>query len=532
MAKAACAQHYATIKLPPKRGSILDRNFKPLATNLRVDSVYAIARDITNKREVARKLSGILNKSEKFLYERLNKEKQFVWLARKVSPDVARKIKALGIKGVCLIDESKRFYPGGSLGCQFIGFAGVDNVGLEGLELLFDKYLRGVEGEKSVARDAKRRLIPHLTVRYIPPVNGCSLILTIDEVIQNITEEALDKIYKKYNAKGATAIVMNPKNGDILAIANRPNYNLNDFSTGNTVSKKNIAVCSYFEPGSVFKIVTASACLEGKSSSLEDLFFCENGDWYVRGHTLHDHRGHGTLTFREVIEKSSNIGTVKAAMILGDEKLHKYIKLFGFGENTGINLPGEIPGVVRPLNRWSRYSITAIPMGHEVGAVPIQLACAASVIANKGLLVKPRIISMIVDSRGQVIREFEPVVKRRAISEETASKVAEMMEGVIVRGTGTLARIPGYRAAGKTGTASKMEPSGYYSKSRYVASFAGFAPVDNPAIAVCIMVDEPHPQYFGGVVAAPAFKEIINATLRYLQISPQPNLLPRGEREG
>lgn len=521
MVQRAGGQQYVTIPLSPKRGSILDRNLKPLALNLRVDSVYAVAKDIKNKREIAQKLSNILNEDANFLYERLSRDKQFVWLARKISPDIARKIKALGINEIGLIDESKRFYPGDSLACQIIGFAGMDNAGLEGIELLYDRYLKGSPGEECIARDAKGRHISSLTRKYIPPIDGYNVILTIDEVIQYITEEALEKVYRKYNAKAATAIVLDAKNGDILAIANRPNYNLNNFLSSNPASRKDIAVCSVFEPGSVFKTVTASACLQEKTSSFTDVFYCENGSWNVRGRILHDHQSHGNLTFREVIEKSSNIGTVKAAMILGDQKLYKYIKLFGFGEKTGVELPGEVAGMIIPPRQWSRSSITTIPMGHGIAATPIQLACACLVIANKGVLTKPRIISKIVDLSGEPIVEFNPVVKRRVISEDTASKVAELMEGVTLRGTGTLARVPGYRVGGKTGTASKIEPSGEYSKSKYIGSFIGFAPINNPAIIVCIMLDEPHPQYFGGVVATPAFKDIVNGTLRYLQIPPQ-----------
>ncbi|MBN1405124.1 MAG: hypothetical protein JW946_01240 [Candidatus Omnitrophica bacterium] len=524
MSKIAFNQHNVTIELEPKRGFILDRNTKALASSLKVSSVYAVARDVKTKKEAAEKLSDILGKDESVLLERISRDKKFVWLARKIPEDAATKVQSLGIDGISLIDETKRFYPGNSLACHIVGFAGMDNSGLEGLELMFDKYLKGQQGKKSIARDAKGRHLPLLVRRHIPPVDGCSLILTIDEVIQYITEEAIQKAYEKYNAKGITAIVMDPKNGDILAIANRPNYELNNFDLSDSESRKNIAVCSYFEPGSVFKIVTASACLEEEAVSMEDIFDYENGSWQVRGRTLHDHRGHGKLTFREVIEQSSNIGTVKAAMALGDEKLDKYVNLFGFGENTGIDLPGEIPGFIRPLKEWSRYSITAIPMGHEVATTPIQLACAVSVIANGGLLVKPRIIEKIIDSQGKSIREFSSVVKRRVISEGTAFKVREMMEGVVLRGTGTRARVDGYRTAGKTGTAAKIEPNGRYSKQKYVASFIGFAPVEDPVIALCVMADEPHPQYFGGTVAAPVFKEIVDASLRYLQIAPKEDI--------
>ncbi|MBN1405560.1 MAG: penicillin-binding protein [Candidatus Omnitrophica bacterium] len=522
MLKRAKGQHYVTIPQPAKRGTILDRNLKPLAINLKVSSVFAVAQDVKNKKEIARKLSGILNKDTEFLYKRLSRDKQFVWLKRMVSPSVAGKIKALNIDAIGLVDESKRFYPEKSLACQLIGFAGIDNTGLEGVEIFYDRYLKGTPGEKRIGRDAKGRYISSLIQKNIPPIDGYDVVLTIDEVIQYITEEALDKAYKKYHAKEATAIVMDAKNYDILAIANRPNYDLNNFLKSSPAARKNISVCTLFEPGSVFKIVTASGCLEDKAVSLNDVFYCENGSWPVRGRVLHDHRPHGNLTFREVIEQSSNIGTVKAAMILGDKKLYKYIKLFGFGEKTGIDIPGEISGMVIPPNKWSKSSITTIPMGHGVASSPIQLACAAAVVANKGVLMKPRIINKIVDLSGKSIVEFKTETKRRVVSEDTALKVAGLMEGVILRGTGTLAKISGYSAGGKTGTAAKIEPSGAYSKSRYTASFVGFAPIEDPAIVVCIMVDEPHPVYFGGVVAAPAFKEIVNATLRYLQIPPRP----------
>jgi len=521
MSRKALGQHLVVLELPPKRGAILDRNLKPLALSLRVDSIYAVATDVKNKREAAQKLSKILDKKAEFLYERLSRDKQFVWLARKVPIEVTRKVQALGIDGISFIDESKRFYPEGVTACHVVGFAGTDNAGLEGLELLFDKYLKGSPGEKAIARDARGRSIPSLTKRYIPPTDGCSLVLTIDDVIQHITEGALDKAYKKFHAKAATAIVMDPKNGDILALANRPNYNLNNFNASNADSRKDTAVCSYFEPGSVFKIVTASACLQEHVTKFSDVYYCENGSWYVRGHTLHDHRPHGNLTFKEVIELSSNIGTVKAAMRLGEQKLYEYIKLFGLGASTGIDLPGEISGSVMPPSKWSKSSITTIPMGHGVAATPIQMACVASVIANKGNLIKPRIINKIIDSKGQLIMEFPPVIKRKVISEDIAAQMTELMEGVITEGTGTMAAMTDYTSAGKTGTASKVEPTGGYSKSRYVGSFVGFAPADNPAVVIYVMLDEPHPQYFGGTVAGPAFKEIASATLRYLQIPTQ-----------
>lgn len=514
-------QHCLTIELQPRRGAILDSKLHELAVSLKVDSVYAVARDVEDKEKTAKILAPILNKDKGFLYERLCRDKLFVWLARKISKEQAKTIKGLNLKGIQLIDETKRFYPNGSLASQAIGFSGIDNIGLEGVEKYYDRYLRGKKGYKSIIRDAKARELYAFEIGFIPPVDGNSLILTIDEVIQHLTEKALKKACQQHQAKAGLAIVMSPSNGDILALAVEPSYDLNAFSKVDSDARRNRAVCDVYEPGSVFKVVTASACLDEGVVSLGDNFFCENGAWYVVGHTLHDHRGHGNLTFREVIVQSSNIGTVKAAMRLGEESLYRYIKAYGFGSLTGIDMPGEISGIVRPLNQWSKYSITAIPMGQEVAITPMQLVSCISVIANGGLLVKPRLVSKIIDYKGETIREFKPVIKRRVISEETAGKLKGILRGVVEEGTGKRAGLQDYQAAGKTGTSQKVEPSGRYSHSRFVASFAGFAPVDNPAISICVMIDEPHPAYFGGTVSAPVFREIAEATLRYLEVEPE-----------
>lgn len=516
--KLAESQHSIIIELEPRRGAILDRNMRELAVNLRVDSVYAVARDVKEKKKVARILAPILKKDEALLHERLSRDKLFVWLARKVSEKQARKVKKLNIKGIYLMDESKRVYPKGSLASHAIGFCGTDNVGLESLERRYDRYMRGEKGYKSIIRDAKGREIYAFGGSYIPPRDGYNLVLTIDEVIQHITERSLRRAVKKHNAKAGVAIVMDPSNGDILALAVEPTYDLNDFSKTDSDIRRNRAVTDLYEPGSVFKIVTASACLDKRIVSLEDNFFCENGAWYVAGHTLHDHRGHGNLTFREVIEKSSNIGTVKAAMKLGEKNLYAYIKAYGFGSLTDIDLPGEISGVVRPLSRWTKYSITAIPMGHEISATPIQIASCISAIANGGELIKPRIVSKIIDSKGVVIKHYNPVTVRRVIAKDTAEKLKGILQGVVERGTGKRARLERYTAAGKTGTSQKIEPNGRYSHSKFIAFFVGFAPVDEPVISICVMVDEPHPAYFGGTVSAPVFKEIAQETLAYLMV--------------
>ncbi|MFH1779341.1 MAG: penicillin-binding transpeptidase domain-containing protein [Candidatus Omnitrophota bacterium] len=514
-------QHTAIIELQPKRGTIYDRNRRPLVVSLNLDSVYANAREVKEKRETARLLSPVLNVSESFLLERLSRDKGFVWLKRKLTPAESARLKALSIKGIEFVKEPKRFYPNGSLASHLIGYADIDNKGLEGLELLYEEYLKGSPGYRATFRDAKRRPIASFEYEYFPSVDGLDLVLTVDEIIQHIAEREIDRAMKDAHPKGACIIVMDPKTGDILALSNRPTYDINSFEKVSPESKRNRVVTDMFEPGSVFKIVTAAAAIEKKVVGLNDKFFCENGEYKIAGHILHDHKPHGWLTFRQVIEKSSNIGTVKVAQILGPSELYRFVKAFGFGELTDIDLPGEVRGFIRPTSLWSKLSIGAIPMGQEVTVTPIQLACAISAIANGGGLVKPHIVKAVQDKHGEIIKSFEPTVLRRVLSEETAAIMRDILSGVVSEGTGRLAEVEGYKVAGKTGTSQKVEPDGTYSHSKFVASFIGFAPVDDPKIAVVVMLDEPRPFYYGGVVAAPVFKRVAQNVLRYLEIKPE-----------
>lgn len=514
-------QHTAIIELQPKRGTIYDRNRRPLVVSLNLDSVYANAREVKEKRKTAQLLSPVLNVSESFLLERLSRDKGFVWLKRKLTPAESARLKALGIKGIEFVKEPKRFYPNGSLASHLIGYADIDNKGLEGLELLYDEYLKGSPGYRATFRDAKRRPIASFEYEYFPSVDGLDLVLTVDEIIQHIAEREIDRAMKDAHPKGACIIVMDPKTGDILALSNRPTYDINSFEKVSPESKRNRVVTDMFEPGSVFKIVTAAAAIEKKVVGLNDKFFCENGEYKIAGHILHDHKPHGWLTFRQVIEKSSNIGTVKVAQILGPSELYRFVKAFGFGELTDIDLPGEVRGFIRPTSLWSKLSIGAIPMGQEVTVTPIQLACAISAIANGGGLVKPHIVKAVQDKHGEIIKSFEPTVLRRVLSEETAAIMRDILSGVVSKGTGRLAEVEDYKVAGKTGTSQKVEPDGTYSHSKFVASFIGFAPVDDPKIAVVVMLDEPRPFYYGGVVAAPVFKRIAQNVLRYLEIKPE-----------
>ena len=511
-------QHLVRIELEPKRGDILDRNMRKLALSLKVDSVYAIARDVMDKKTSARLLARILPQNEGFIYERLSRDKMFVWLARKIPDKESEQVKQLKLKGIQVINETKRFYPNTRLACQTIGFAGTDNVGLEGIEAYYNKYLTGRKGYRIIIRDAKGREVQAFGNTYVPPVNGFSVVTTIDEVIQHISEKALKRIIDKHKAKAGVALVMDPYSGDILALAAFPSYNLNEFHLATDEQKRNRAITDYYEPGSVFKVITASACIDSGKVAFSDNFFCEKGAWNIAGRTLHDHQGHGNLSFKEVIEKSSNIGTVKAAIKLGDKALYEYIKAFGFGIPTDIGLPGEIGGMLRPLNVWTKGSIAAIPMGQEIGVTVMQLAIGVSAIANGGMLIKPRIVSRIIDDNGEVIKEFQPIRIRRVISEDTSVQLRSVMKAVIETGTGQRAKLKRFDAGGKTGTAQKIDSSGRYSQRDYVASFIGFAPAQNPVITVCVMIDTPRNGYYGGTVAAPVFKDICDSTLRYLRI--------------
>ena len=514
----ATGQYTFLLTLEPERGGIFDRKMRNLACNLKVDSLYAIPTHITEKSETASKLAQILNLDEEKLLERLSRQKAFVWIKRKVSREEAEEVAALKIRGIGSIEESKRLYPNGDLASHILGFTDIDNKGLEGIELFYDQYLKGEVGWKEIKRDAKGRELASETTKSLPPSNGYDIVLAVDEIIQHVTEKALDRVCRKYNAKAATAVVMDPNTGYILALTNRPTYDPGNITGSIPDSRRNRAITDCFEPGSSFKIVTASAALDSAIVDMDMVFFCENGSWNVRGHLLHDHKPHGDLTFKQVMEKSSNIGTVKVALLLDEKNLYKYIRKFGFGVPTRLDLPGEVAGILRPQSRWSKFSISSIPMGQEVGVTALQMACALSVIANGGCYLEPMIVGEIRDRMGHAVRSFKPASARRVISEQAAAKMKEILKGVVENGTGKCARLDGYTSAGKTGTAQKVEPSGGYSHSKFISSFIGFAPVEEPKIVVCVFVDEPRPVYYGGTVAAPAFKEIAEATLKYMEL--------------
>ena len=485
---------------------------------MRLDSLYAVSREIKNKSQLADRLSKILTANRALLYEKLSRDKLFVWLARKISDVKSEAVTRLKESGLGFIKESMRVYPKGEIACHLVGFTDIDNEGLEGIELHYNSFLKGVPGWRMVQKDAKQRELISREIEMVPPVDGYQVHLTIDEVIQTLADQELANTCKKFNAKGGSIIVMDPKSGDILALSTYPVYDPNNAKQSSLEARRNRAITDLFEPGSVFKIFTLAAILEGKAVRLDEKFDCEGGSWAVAGKVLHDHRGHGLMTFREIIEKSSNIGTVKGAVRLGAQKLYKALRAFGFGERTGIPLAGEINGLLPHPKHWSRSSIINIPIGQGVAVTPLQLTSAAAAVANNGLWVRPRIVTHIDDQEGRVVKNFDVEPVRQVISKETALQVRSVLEGAVSRGTGKKAMVPGFKAAGKTGTAQKLLPNGAYSHDHFIASFVGFVPYDEPKVVIGVNIDEPHPVYYGGEVAAPAFSKVASGVMAYWRI--------------
>ncbi|MEI6437605.1 MAG: penicillin-binding transpeptidase domain-containing protein [Candidatus Omnitrophota bacterium] len=516
LADKADKQHNHVVDLEPRRGTIYDREMRALALNVSAYSLFANTKSMTTaqKTEAARKVAAVLGISEVSLLKKMEKPKSFVWLARKVPQAAYDSLKADKVSGLAFVKESKRFYPNGELAAHVIGFANIDNVGLQGVELEFDKYLRGTKGVAQFLRDARQRDLM-IEKDFIAPKDGDDVILTIDETIQFIAEKALDKAFVKYNAAAASIIVLDPKTGEVLAFANRPTFRPDAPDKSPAENRTNRAVAFVYEPGSVFKIVTATAALEEGVTNEEEIFFCENGKYLVGNHILKDAHPKGRLTFRQVIEESSNIGTVKVAQRLGADKIYEYARRFRFGQKTNIGMTGEVSGWLKPTSRWSKTSIGAVPIGQEVTVTPIQLAVAIAAIANDGVIMKPYFIKAVKMPNGMVVEENKPQVVGRVMRPEIAKRVRSILQGVIDEGTAQLAKIKDVAAAGKTGTAQKVV-DGTYSHSKFVASFIGFAPVEGARLAVVVSVDEPHPAYYGGVVSGPVFKEVVEDSLKYL----------------
>ena len=516
-------QHERSHSLEGQRGTVFDRRGRILATNVDVPSIYAIPSILNRHKGDVKKLARVLSIDDRVLHRRFNGNPNFVWIDRKINPSIAQRVQQSNIDGVGILDESQRFYPKRQLLGHILGFAGVDNQGLEGIELKYDRYLRGGKGWVVVERDAFGRAVFPKGLDYVAPSRGKDLILTIDEVIQYIAERELDAVMEKSLAIGGTAIVMNPRSGEILAMAVRPEFNPNGQTRNHPEHWRNRAVTDPYEPGSTLKIVTAAAALEERVTSPEDVLYCEEGRMALGGGAIHDHEGHGYLSFRDIIGKSSNIGTVKVALRIGERRLFHYMRAFGFGAKTGIDIIGESPGILRDVDSWSLRSLASIAIGQEMAATPIQIVSAVSAVANGGWLVRPRLVSEIREADGQVVKRFPVEIKRQVISQGTADTLMQILEGAVSEsGTGTHAMIPGYRVAGKTGTAQKIDPlTGRYSRVAAVSSFVGIAPAEDPAVVVLVVVDHPRGETWGGSVAAPAFRNITQQVLRYLDVAPK-----------
>ncbi|MCB1195102.1 penicillin-binding protein [bacterium] len=513
-------QHIAKVKLLPERGLILDRNKQPLAINVQKESLFADPREIDDPYLYAYKLARLIDVNEKELYKKLASKKSFVWIKRKVEEDEANKVKELNLKGIYTRSEAKRVYPNNELLSHVIGFAGIDMDGLEGLELAFDNVLNGEQGWRIVAKDAKRREVAHFIPMEKPVKNGNTIELTIDKVIQYIAEEALDRAYHERKPIWTGIIIMRPSTGEILAMATRPTYDPNRYSEFPAEYRRNRVITDMYEPGSTFKTISCASALDYGVVRFTDVFDCQNGRLQYGGHTLRDSYPHQLLTFPEIIAVSSNIGAAKVAMNLGKEKLYEYLCNFEFGVAPDTMLLGETEGILRDVKSWSKLSILSIPMGHEISVSPLQLLKGISAVANGGILMKPYIIQRIVDDQGRTVQEFKPHKIRQVISHKTAKAMNEALKMVVQPGgTAIRAEMEEYTVAGKTGTAQKVI-DGRYSQTKYVGSFVGYVPADDPQISMIVLFDEPKGHYWGGVIAAPVFKEVAQKVLQYLEILP------------
>ncbi|MEW6358236.1 MAG: penicillin-binding protein 2 [Planctomycetota bacterium] len=514
--------HVKRVPLPTRRGLILDRNGRTLAITTEVKSVFADPKVVRDKNRTASVLAAILGQDVREIKEKLNKETRFVYIERKVSEQQAEAIGGQDLPGIGFKKEDKRSYPCGLLACHVLGFVDIDNMGREGVELLFDRALSGEPGFREVNQDGRRNDLGGADLRHRAPTHGYSIVLTIDSVIQEIVEEELDSACIRWQPVGASVIVMSPVTGEVLAMASRPGFDPNHFGKYPLENLRNRAITDSYEPGSTFKPIVAAGGLAEGVVAMDTIFNCHNGAFRCGARVLHDHHPYAELSFPDAIIKSSNIAMAQIGLALGTEKLYRWVERYGFGRQTGIELPGEVAGMVRPLKEWSSFSLTSVPMGHEIAVTPLQLVRAFCVYANGGMVLMPRIVRGVADNSGKRIQKVFPVsVKvRRACSPEIArGKMHPILVDVVKDGTGKSAQCRHYQVAGKTGTTQKLV-DGEYSHSKYIASFIGYAPATDPAVCVLVMMDEPQGAYYGGSVAAPAVSKIIERTLSYLGVEP------------
>ncbi len=510
------------IPVEAKRGIIYDRNGRELAISVSANSVGAYPAEVKasdKAKETAHQLAQILGKDENEIYTKITQDTSFVWVQRQIEDDKAKAIRNLNLKGIGLTEENRREYPKGTLASHILGIAGIDNTGLEGVDFYYNDLVGGTKGRIIVEKDGKNQEIPEATHKYIAPIEGSSLVLSIDETIQFITERELEKVFQERKAKRAAAIVMDPATGEILAMASRPTFDPNNFNEYPASNRRNFAINDAYEPGSTMKITTACAAMEEHTVNSNSRFYCPG---YVKvgkeSISCANGKVHGSQTFAEIVENSCNVGFVQVGLDLGIDRYYKYLTGLGFGELTGIDLPGEAKGILVPKSRAKQIDLATMAMGQANAVTPIQLITAVSAVANDGVLMKPHLLREVVDINGKTTQAIAPQAVRRVISSETARELCAILEGEVTNGTGLNAYIDGYKTAGKTGTAQKIAPGGGYMANEYVASFVGFAPADNPRLVCLVVVDAPQGYpYFGGWVAAPVFREIMRDSLRYLR---------------
>jgi cell division protein FtsI (penicillin-binding protein 3) len=520
-------QQQRTVEITPKRGIIYDRNLRALAMSVPVKSAFAVPAEIADESLAARLLSGVLGVPEDVLEARMASSRSFVWISRKLPPEKVEAIEALNLKGIYFQDENQRFYPKRDLAAHVLGFVDPDEKGLAGIEYQLDSQIRSKSEKIVVMADARQRWFDGGEAQR---ERGANVVLTLDEKIQYIAQRELLAAIEKTHALAGSVIVMNPSTGEILAMANWPRFNPNAASEAAAESRMNRAVSALYEPGSTFKLITLAAAFDQEITRPNEVFDCENGAIYIAGHRIRDHKPFGLLSVADILAKSSDVGAIKIAVRLGAPKFYDYIRAFGFGSPTGVDLPGESRGLLHRLENWSAISIGSVSMGQEIGVTPIQLVTAVSAIANGGLLIKPHVVQQI--KRGERVlptpAALSGVDPRRVIRPETAATLRRLMEGVVLNGTGTLARLDGWTAAGKTGSAQKIDPAtGRYSPTQLIASFTGFAPISNPAVTILVSLDSPVGLHEGGEVAAPVFKRIADQVLAYLDVPRDVPLNPR-----
>ncbi len=517
LSQKAAIQYEGSLVTYGKRGTIYDRNNREMAVSIDTESIAVYPALVKNKKNMAKVLSNIIGIKSRELAERMSSDQPFVWIKRHASPREVNLVKALQLEGLDYIPEHSRIYPNKTLAAQILGLSGIDGRGLEGIEYFYDSYLKSGVARHKVMKDAHGRVFDaerHNQESH----SGKNIVLTLDKTIQYITESALGEAVKNYDAKSGIAIVMDPNSGAVLSLAHFPEFNPNSFGKYHRDAWRNRAITDPFEPGSTMKIFLAAAALETGCTS-NTIFYCEGGKYRIDNDLVHDTHSHDWLSLQQIIKYSSNIGSIKITESIGKEALYKTLRSFGFGEKTGIDCPGETIGALAPYARWSRIDAGAISFGQGISVSAIQLITAVSAIANGGTLYRPYVVQAITDENGSIVRKTDPHEIRKVISSNTSGVARKIMETVTTEGgTGVKAALGGYSVCGKTGTAQKINKQGKYAEKRYVASFVGFAPEENPVLSILVVIDEPMVEHYGGTVAAPVFRKILHETLNYLNI--------------